>query len=503
MRMWITLWALFFCILPALPVGAEEKGATLDERVEKLEKALEEFKEHERRERGPMEPFKEGETPGQPGIGPLPDVAKDLRREQQAPLSFSSTGSGRLVYAKPFVAAPKAIVGGYMDFFYTNYRKNYLANGAGPSNPGIGATNSSFDSQRYVPFIYADVTDHVKVATELEIEHGIRESSANGKEVEFSLEFATIDYLIKEPINLRGGILLLPVGKFNLLHDSPLNDVGPRPLVDQFIIPTTLSETGAGIYGTFYPGRTSKMDYELYVTTGFNGYSSAGAPVYSEANGVAAARQRANFATDGLDNNNGKSVVGRVAFSPVLGVEIAGSQYYGSYDPNSKRSLSITALDWTLQRGPWELIGEAAWTYAKDASKCLPQAPSLSGSITCVNGFAVDSTTGRLIPQRSNGYYVQTNYHFMPDWLTQWAPKHFGPGSTFTAALRWDKVNTNLDAPGGLGDLEKLTAALNFRPIEDCVFRFAYEFNMRAINPVTSRSVTGGNAVILSAATYF
>ena len=41
-----------------------------------------------------------------------------------------------------------------------------------------------------------------------------------------------------------------------------------RPLVSQFVIPSTMSETGAGFYGTFYPGRTGKLDYEFYVTTG-------------------------------------------------------------------------------------------------------------------------------------------------------------------------------------------------------------------------------------------
>ena len=33
---------------------------------------------------------------------------------------------------------------------------------------------------------------------------------------------------------------------------------------------------------------------------------------------------------DGLDINNGKAVSGRVAFSPMLGVEVAGSSYYGN-----------------------------------------------------------------------------------------------------------------------------------------------------------------------------
>ena len=89
------------------------------------------------------------------------------------------------------------------------------------------------------------------------------------------LEFAQLDYLITEPVNLRAGIILMPVGKFNLLHDSPLNDLPDRPMVDRLVIPTTWFEAGAGIYGTFYPSALSKLDYELYAVNGMGGNPTA------------------------------------------------------------------------------------------------------------------------------------------------------------------------------------------------------------------------------------
>ena len=197
-------------------------------------------------------------------------------------MGFGSTGSGRLVYAKPFVAAPKAIVGGYIDIQYRTHQKGVLETGDYNDIRGLQGTTNGFDQQRFVPFIYADITEHVKFASEIEIEHGIRGAG----EIEISLEFAHIDYLVNEPFNIRAGILLIPIGKFNLLHDSPLNDLTDRPLVAQFVIPSTMSETGAGFYGTFYPGRTSKLDYELYFTTGPCGYNSDGSPRANEENGT-------------------------------------------------------------------------------------------------------------------------------------------------------------------------------------------------------------------------
>ena len=123
-----------------------------------------------------------------------------------------------MIYAKPFLSAPKATVGGYVDAMYNNLSRQNLDN---PSR-------NSFGQQRLVPFIFADITDHVKFAAELEFERG-GPNAPQGTDGSMSVEFAQIDYLIDEKINTRAGILLMPVGKFNLLHDSPLNDLVDPP----------------------------------------------------------------------------------------------------------------------------------------------------------------------------------------------------------------------------------------------------------------------------------
>src|SRR5213594_1442301 len=501
MRKWSNYGALMICVVLVVPAWAEDKA--IEDRVIKLEDTLQQIKEHERRERE-REPSLPSEAPSEPGIGPLPEVGKERRREGQAPLSFGSTGSGRLVYAKPFVAAPKAIVGGYMDIQYRSQRKASIENGFG------GITNN-FDQQRFVPFIFADITEHVKFASEIEIEHGIREEGGPDRAVEFGLEFAHVDYLVKEPFNLRAGILLLPIGKFNLLHDSPLNDLTDRPLVSQFIIPTTVSETGAGFYGTIYPGRTGKVDYEFYVTTGPCGNETNGAPNINKATGTRGARQRKCAADDGFDINNGKAVVGRLAYSPVLGVEVAGSGYYGNSSPafsSSYTPLSILALDWTLQRGRWELIGEAAWAYARGNSRAIqgntigvPPGPAPApGSV--LTGIGGNGGMG-IPPQRMNGFYIQGNYHFMPEFLTKLSPKRFGEGSIFTAVIRYDRVNTNLDnSSSGFGDLEQISFGLNYRPIEDAAFKMSYQYQPMAFNANTDQRIHD-SAFVISAATYF
>jgi hypothetical protein len=492
MKIWSILGALVIAALPFTSAWAENMTP---EDIKKLvdEAVAKKLQEHEQRE-GATERRESAPPAGQypTPVGPMTDIKVERPGEEKVPLSFGTTGSGRLIYAKPFVSAPKAVVGGYFDIQYRSQRNATIENDYG------GGTNG-FDQTRFVPFIFADITENIKFASEIEIEHGIRETSDN----EISLEFAHIDYLINEPINIRAGIILLPVGKFNLLHDSPLNDLTDRPLVSQLIIPTTMAETGAGFYGTFYPGRTSKTDYELYVTTGPCSYNNDGTPRINEANGTRNSRQRKCPSDDGFDINNGKAVVGRLAHSPMLGVEVGGSAYYGNGSfANNYNPLSIFVVDWTFQRGPFELIGEAAWAYSRGNSRAL-QGTTPTGFTpgSLLSGISGNSGPG-IPPQRMDGFYIQGNYHFMPAFLSKWSPKRFGEGSTFTAVVRYDRVDTNLDNSNGFGNLEQISFGLNYRPLEDTVFKISYQYQPMAFNPNTDQRIHD-SALVVSAATYF
>ena len=424
----------------------------------------------------PLKPGGPARAPARPpldptGIEPEAKRLEELGKPREAKQEYNALmeGSGKLIYARPFVASPKAILGGYMDIEYINR-----------DNDG---ENSKFDQHRLVPFIYGDVSNSVKFAAEIEIEHG----------EELKVEFAVIDYLMTEPANLRAGILLLPVGKFNLLHDSPLRDLTERPLVNRRIIPTTLHQPGVGFYGTFYPTSLSQVNYEIYLTSGFtNAFGGEDNPNQASnitvTNGLRSARSNN---TD-FDNNEGKSWVGRIAFSPMLGAEIGTSGFVGTYDAVSDRNIGLFALDWTLQRGPWELIGESAWAWIEDNN--LLQ-----------NGQPIPNNDTN--PTSMQGYYIQANYHFLPQWMTDLFPNHFRQEvSTFTAVARWNQIFLNGGLPddntSAKGDQQRLELGLNFRPTEDTVFKANFEYQPRAINSQTKDRVQtlGG---IASIATYF
>lgn len=483
MKMRSILGALTILSLAITSAFAEE---SLEERVKRLEEALQ--KAQERESRGMQG---EDSSPKQYPMssGPITDIKVGRPGEEKTSLGFGSTGSGKLVYAKPFLSAPKATIGGYVDVMYNVLSRQNLDN---PSR-------NSFGQQRLVPFIFADITDRVKFAAEIEFERGGTNAPQTGPnntlgDGSISVEFAQLDYLIDEKINLRGGLLLMPVGKFNLLHDSPLNDLVDRPMVSRLIIPSTWFEAGAGIYGTFYPSRLSKIDYELYAVNGMS--QTAGA--------ITDLGVRNGRGSVSRDRDDSKAVVGRLAFSPMLGIEVAGSGYHGQYKPSAgavgSGVIDIFAVDWTLQHGPFELIGEAAWTRIS-------------------NNNATGVANNPIGPAGMFGYYIQGNYHFMPEFLKRWAPSHFSDAATFTATVRWEQIDTDTDnrtlgqgnSLGNRRELDRLTVGLNYRPIEDMVFKVNWQHNTQngalGLTPAgdlgNANSPIDGDGFLFQAATYF
>jgi len=365
------------------------------------------------------------------------------------------------VYTKPFLRrfGRNTYLGGYMDFQFR-------------ATEDEGGDNG-FDQTRFIPFIYSDISDRVKLAAELEFEHG---GLGGGRDGEVILEFATIDFLITDWLNWRGGFILTPLGKFNLVHDSPLQDLTDRPLVDQFIIPTTLTDVGMGFFGSTYPSELSKLDYEIYVTNGvFHGLDETGKKSFSLSKGIRSSRGGFEF-----DNENqSPAVVGRVTFSPFIGLEFGGSAYTQRYDDANENQITIPALDFAYQKGPFELVGEGAYAFIE--TDALARSAGIADSMW--------------------GYYVEGRYHFMPTCLKTLAPKFFTDNSTFTGVLRWDQVQTSEIVSGDRVNWlrNSITPGLNYRYTEDTVFKLDYQINMED----KDMADIANNAFLFSVATYF
>ncbi len=465
-------------IMPQPTIWAEDAEFS-PAQMKQIRKMFEEWSKQQRRQQQQQPPPAAGgpaiATPAPPTKrgASVPGMGDTTKTQPRFGVDFSGgTGlqGGRTIYARPFVKAPKTIIGGYIDFTISDCDgKPGSAHNKGGSRDCRNGID--FDQERFVPFFYSQVTDRLSVAAELEVEHG--GPQGNQGDGDIKMEFATMDYRFNDAFNLRGGIILMPMGRFNLIHDSPLNDLPLRPMVSRLILPSTFAESGIGFFGTVYPTQLSKIDYEFYVTNGFVG--DDGQFSVEEGSGLRSAR--GSFQKD---NNRNKAIVSRVSFSPVLGVEVAGSVHHGKWDKNDEHDLTLFAIDGNLQRGPFDIQGEAAWANAEG-----------SGTYTNEEGTVIftQDTTGAtrrnkaadfrsyVVPKNMFGYYVQLNYHFMPEGLTRALPGYFGQDSTFTGILRWGQVDTNTDDDSNPNSISRLTLGLNFRPIEDSVLKFAYTFN--------------------------
>ncbi len=464
-----TFLLVFMSVIACSRAYANEGDNSLKLKIEAMERQLMELKEQlekqaetsevEKKELQALRDEVRGLVPGEEFY--WAKKAQELKEKGLAPY-FGKQDT------KPFLRrfGRNTYVGGYMD--------HELRFGEGE--------NDNFDQHRLIPFIYSDVSDRVKFATEIELEHGGPDSSGGviDETGEIKVEFATIDFLMTDWLNYRGGIVLSPLGKFNLVHDSPLQDLTDRPLIDRRIIPTTLSESGMGFFGTFYPTELSKLDYEIYATNGFQSLKEDGTQATSSAENFI----RSSRGSLSEDNNTNFAIVGRLAYSPFLGLEVAGSFHTGNVDDRNRNRLTITALDWTYQKGPFELVGEMAHaSFDRD-------------------GFVeTGEEVSDLIPGYSFGYYIEPRYHFMPEFLQNVAPKFFTEDSIFTAVLRFGATDMgNFGYDDGKIRRTRLTPGFNYRYTEDTVFKAEYQFNWEHGRELTEVS---NNFLVLSVSTYF
>lgn len=322
-----------------------------------------------------------------------------------------------------------------------------------------------FDQHRLIPFISAHLTDRIRFATEIELEHGGNPGDGDGA---IKIEFAHMDWLLEDALNFRTGIILSPVGRLNVLHDSPLLDLTDRPLVNKYVIPTTLMESGGGFFGGWDLGEQGLLSYEVYAVNGFEGLEG----------------DTSNFSTsDGLKNGKGSlknnpdgqaSFVGRLAYSPMLGLELGLSAHHGTYDDLGNNNLTLKAFDAFWSNGPMELKGEYAHA-------------GLDRDGTTLLGTAVNT----LVPDDMSGYYVEADYHFFPESWRGW--DMFGQESTFTGVLRVGSVDL------GGGEKDRITVGLNLRPVEDTVFKLEFQMNEEG----GTLTPADFDTVVLSVATYF
>ncbi len=86
---------------------------------------------------------------------------------------------------------------------------------------------------------------------------------------EINIEFASVDLELHPLLNLRGGIVMNPIGAFNQNHDGPRWEFVDRPIAATQLLPATWSNVGFGAFGKYFRGNWV-VAYETYLTNGFD-----------------------------------------------------------------------------------------------------------------------------------------------------------------------------------------------------------------------------------------
>ncbi|MEO9069773.1 MAG: hypothetical protein ABI261_01980, partial [Ginsengibacter sp.] len=147
------------------------------------------------------------------------------------------------IYNRPFLKLGKTPVsiGGYME---SNWQ--YV------STSGISVGNQ-FQFRRFSLFVSSAISKRVNFLSEIEYENdptGDPDLARTGPE--FEIEYAALDIQFHPLLNLRGGMILNPIGAFNQNHDGPKWEFTDRPIAMTQMLPDTWSNTGFGIYGKEY-----------------------------------------------------------------------------------------------------------------------------------------------------------------------------------------------------------------------------------------------------------
>ena len=249
----------------------------------------------------------------------LAEEIADMKSEEAVPddvdpdASFSGLGPAA---SKVYRRDKGLSIGGYGDVRFRHFVKN--ANGS----------QDIFDALRFVLYTGYKFNDWLVMNSEVEFEHGSTSGSGS-----VSVEFLTVDFLLDPRFNIRAGLVLLPMGFLNEVHEPPFYFGAERPEVERQLIPTTWRENGGGIFGSFDLGRAGDVDYRMYAVNGFDatGFS---------ASGLRGGRQKGSKA---LSDN--WAFVSRIdydmgAFAP--GLMFGGSVYAGKSGQNQTISRCVT-----------------------------------------------------------------------------------------------------------------------------------------------------------------
>jgi hypothetical protein len=308
-----------------------------------------------------------------------------------------------------------------------------------------GTKKDNTDLERLVLYAGYKFTDNILFNSEIEFEHGTT-GEGSEEEGEVSVEFAALDYFINPLANVRAGLVLMPMGFINQIHEPPFYFGNNRPEVERRIIPSTWREIGLGLFGQITPDLT----YTTYAVSGLDAteFSSNG---IREGRGGGSQAKAESF-----------GYVGRLDYTPAQlpGLTVGGSAYVGNAGQNQ------TFIGQTPDVFTQLYEGHVQWKYRGLEFRAL-------GSWGHIGDAALLSAyKNETIGSENFGWYSELGYDVLPLLLpdtTQYLAPFF----------RYEHLDTIAKAPDGFRDdltkdREIFQVGLHYKPIPNVVIKADY-----------------------------
>lgn len=315
-------------------------------------------------------------------------------------------------------------IGGYGEILYNQ-----------PNN-----LNGELDVQRLVMLFGYKFDERVQFVTEIEYEHV--------KEV--YVEQAFVNYSIANAVNIRAGLMLVPMGIINEFHEPTTFNGVERPSMDNKIVPTTWREIGIGVAGRL---DGLALRYQAYLFNGFISHDGEAGKLKGS-NGLRGGRQKG--AESMVDQFNLSTKLDYYGI-PNLRIGLSGYQGRTQADDNvndvlgSDIGVSMIGLDARYKWMNFSARGQYVNAKLSDTE-------------------AYNAFTGGDLGSELEGFYLEAAYNLLPITNKQ----------RLDAFVRYEQYDTHSEVAGNLVknlayDRQEWTTGLSYHMSIGTVFKVDYQ----------------------------
>ena len=312
------------------------------------------------------------------------------------------------------------------------------------------AQNGELDVQRLVLLFGYRFDDRTQFVTEVEFEHV----------EEVFVEQAFVNYNAAPNLNIRGGLMLVPMGIINEFHEPTTFNGTERPAMDNAIVPTTWRELGVGVTGRF---NSISLGYQAYLFNGFKSTEADGeggvAGKLSGSSGLRGGRQKGIQST--IDSPNLST---KLDYYGIPGLRLGFSTYFG----RTQAEDEVEQFD-GADIGIAMFGLDARYAYQKFTAR----GQFIHASLSDTDDY--NNLTGSNLGSALQGWYLEGAYNVLP----------VGNRQKLFAFCRYETFNTHADTDGILTaneayDRTDVTTGLTYHIAPGVVVKGDYQFRSNA-----------------------